>query len=120
MVMKTMNDRNQPLDNSSEYNAMKEKIKAELKNKLKKELKQELLEEIYQELKSEEFNSLVDEVVNNKEHQPSLEQIAKFERKKVKNVKSDFSIHVSIRAILKFASHALKYANKAIDKNIIP
>ncbi len=108
-------------DESEDLESMKRQIKAqmkaELKDKIRRDLKQEVLEEIYQELKSEEFNSLVDEIQVNKQHKPSQKEIEKIESRAVKKVKSDFTIQISIKSILKLASHALKYANKSVPRD---
>jgi len=99
--------------------SLKETIKKKIKEELKQELKQELLDEIYEELLLEE-NEITKEISN---------VIAKKKVNKVKPIaKSDLvkipkelavkkaEINITVKAVLKIASHALKYANKKISK----
>ncbi|MBD3194712.1 MAG: hypothetical protein GF317_06640 [Candidatus Lokiarchaeota archaeon] len=101
-------------------------IKEDLKKKIKEKLKKELLEEIYTELKSEE-NSLTEEVMAtlNKKfpESHSLDEKGGYEENMVKeNAEDTFKglpadCTITVKAILKVASHALKYANKNIPKS---
>jgi len=96
-------------------NALKEIIKRKIKEELKEELKQEILNEIYNELMLEE-QELTKEISNaiiNRHYKESLKKKAKVIE--AKNEKT--STKITVKAILKIASHALKYANKKIPKS---
>jgi proteasome lid subunit RPN8/RPN11 len=82
-------------------------IKSELKSEIKKQLKQEILDEISKELKMEEKASKPSDMVNMewRKEVPSPQQV-------VQKVKEE--TFLSVRAFLKIASHALKYANEKI------
>ncbi|MFX1239228.1 MAG: hypothetical protein ACFE8P_16130 [Promethearchaeota archaeon] len=107
----------------SDENTIKEAIKKRIKNKIKKEL----LEEIYNELKLEE-DDLAEEISsslsknekkNLTESPPSKEIIDEIKTEEVgsKNLKDNKTVTISVKAILKIASHALKYANPKISRN---
>jgi len=104
----------------------KDSIKESLKKKIKEQLKKELLEEIYEELKLEE-DMLTEEIsgmiAKKTSKAPKLKDAKKPAPKpKVKKETSiiDASIEkevfITVKAILKIASHALKYANSKIPK----
>lgn len=83
-----------------------DEIKSELKSEIKKQLKQEILDEISKELKMEEKASKPsDMVVEQHKEVPNTQQV-------VQKVKEE--TFLSVRAFLKIASHALKYANEKI------
>ncbi len=92
--------------------AKRQSIKETLKKKIKDKIKKELLEEIYQELKLEE-DQLMDElsssITEETEH-------AKYTPAPIEQMKGSESITISVKSILKIASHALKYANKHVDQ----
>ncbi len=95
--------------NNNSHNSLKEDIKKRIKEKLK----QELLDEIYEELKLEEkeLSEEMSSILPNKFRQ---------RQKKAKPVvtqKSDDKAKITVNAILKIASHALKYANEKIPRN---
>ncbi len=107
----------------SDEDAIKEAIKKRIKEKIKKEL----LEEIYNELKLEE-DGLADEIsssLSKKAAQTQTEPPAptesineiKTEQVAPKALKDDKTITISVKAILKITSHALKYANPKIPKD---
>lgn len=91
------------MSDEDELRALK-KIKA----KIKEELKKELLEEIYSELKAEEL-----EISGKLKPQTKHKETAV----PVEILKTDETLKISMKAVLKIASHALKYANKNIPKN---
>ncbi|MHA1149457.1 MAG: Mov34/MPN/PAD-1 family protein [Promethearchaeota archaeon] len=102
-------------ERSNIKDALKESIKKKIKEELKAELKQELLDEIYEELKQEE-NQLKEEISSAISMNHKKESIKKkVEAVEVKKKKADTQI--TVKAILKLSSHALKYANKKIPKS---
>jgi proteasome lid subunit RPN8/RPN11 len=108
-------------DNS---NSIKEAIKRNVKDKIKKEL----LEEIYNELKLEE-EELTDEIsdmitqkskdklkiTHNNKKAPIKENKNQITNKLLEEIPKE--IYISVKTILKVASHALKYANSKIPKS---
>lgn len=94
---------------------LKESIKKKIKEELKAELKQELLDEIYQELALEEkqITEEISSAISKGPHKDSIKN--KLQAIEVKKKVADTQI--TVKAILKLASHALKYANKKIPKN---
>ena len=105
--------------NDNEGNSIKEAIKEKLKEKIEKEL----LKEMYDELKLEEEireDSTSDFIkIEPIEHPKSIiEELEPIPMEPVKtSAKSDktkTNIKISIKAILKIASHSLKYANSKI------
>jgi proteasome lid subunit RPN8/RPN11 len=81
-------------------------IKSELKTEIKKQLKQEILDEISKGLKMEEQASKpADMKVEEHKEVPNKQQVV---------VKVKEETFLSVRAFLKIASHALKYANEKI------
>jgi len=100
-----------------------EEYKENLKKKIRNKLKKELIDEIYQELKAEE-NEITDEVsdtihkkmvkesteINESTNKPEKEETLK-SNKELKE-----KIGISVKAILKIASHALKYAHSKIPR----
>jgi len=107
----------------SDEDTIKESIKKRIKDKIKKEL----LEEIYNELKLEE-DDLANEISSSlskkpkqisTESPPSTEVIdeIKAEQATPKDLKDDKTVTISVKAILKIASHALKYANPKISRD---
>ena len=107
----------------SNEDAIKEAIKKRIKEKIKKEL----LEEIYNELKLEEdelaneISSSLSEKQKNKsaELSPSTETISEIKTEQVapKDLEDNKTVTISVKAILKIASHALKYANPKISRD---
>ena len=94
--------------------SLKKKVKEQLKEELKKELKQELLDEIYQELMQEEseFKEEISSTIKSKVHKEKPAQKAEM----IKAPEIGEKIKVSIKAVLKMTTHALKYANKNIPR----
>ena len=102
-------------------------IKETIKKKIKEKLKEDLLDEIYEELKLEE-SELTEEIslmLTNKapniksiEHskKPEIEAVKKKEIEIQVEESIEKELYISVKAILKLASHALKYANKKIPK----
>ncbi|WP_457556574.1 hypothetical protein [Candidatus Harpocratesius sp.] len=103
-----------PEENNREYQKMREKLKAELLKQLKNEIKQELLTEIYQELKEEGTTKEIQRSELKREGKPKdtkqLEIIEQINPPKEK-------IQITVKAFLKIASHAKKYANDKIPKS---
>ena len=106
--------------------------KESLKKKIKDKIKAELLEEIYEELKLEE-NDLADEISAElaKKHKSSSQSKIVHSKKPAGNIikkriasSSQISqdtqikkeVHISVKAVLKIASHALKYASSKIPR----
>ena len=113
---------NNKSESPEDFGDLKQKLKKEMKKKLKDELKaelkKELLEEIYRELKTEE-DGLVDGAkpivpanVSASSHKESVKSAPA-----PKVAKTNFKIDITIRAVLKFSSHALKYAHKGIPRD---
>ena len=93
-----------------EENENRDSIREALKKKIKEKLKKELLEEIYNELKLEE-NDLAEEVSSSlTKEKPQIESI-KAEIKPIEKIKPKKTILITVKAILKIASHSLKYAH---------
>ena len=89
----------------------KDSIKEALKKRIKEQLKKELLEEIYNELKLEE-NDLTEEIFKRK----SIQNHKESEKVPVKNSKNEEDITITVKAILKIASHSLKYAHSKVPR----
>ena len=102
-------------------------IKDVIKRKIKEKIKQELIDEICEELQLEE-DELTEEISSMLTQKSSVKPIIKLtkiptdniiESKKVetqKGVEIEKEIYISVKAVLKIASHALKYANSKIPK----
>jgi len=103
-------------------------IRDVIKRKIKEKIKKELLEEIIEELKleeeelTEEITSILTQKVSNKpiiKH--SKVPTANIEEKKAIETQLEQEIqketYISVKPILKIASHALKYANPDIPKS---
>ena len=102
-------------------------IKDVIKRKIKEKIKQELIDEICEELQLEE-DELTEEISSMLMQKSSAKPIIKLtkiptaniiENKKVKTQKKEDiqkEIYISVKAILKIASHALKYANSKIPR----
>ena len=111
-----------------EETSHKESIKETIKKKIKDIIKKELLEEIYEELKFEE-KELVDEIssmISKKSPEkqtikhststnPTISSIEEESKIAPKDI-IEKEIYISVKPILKIASHALKYANSKIPK----
>ncbi|MFX0186656.1 MAG: hypothetical protein ACFE8A_02850 [Candidatus Hodarchaeota archaeon] len=102
-------------DESSE-----DSIKEDLKKKIKEKLKREILEEIFNELISEE-NDLTEEIatrLKNKTTSPPIESTRDpiTEAISITELEDKETISITVKAILKIASHALKYAHHKIPK----
>ncbi len=97
---------------TADVKEMKAKLKAELVKQLKEEIKRDILAEIYQELKEE---SKIPEMKVKKPAfiKPDPKPI-KVETAKV-TAKSE-KVQITVKAFLKMASHAKKYANSKIPK----
>ncbi|MFW9782851.1 MAG: hypothetical protein ACFFFB_11265 [Candidatus Heimdallarchaeota archaeon] len=103
-------------------------IKDEIKRKIKEKIKKELLDEICEELKLEE-DELTDEIASmlirkspnksiikhSKEPTATIVEQKKVEPQMEQEIQKE--TYISVKAILKIASHALKYANAKIPKN---
>ena len=102
-------------------------IKDEIKRKIKEKIKQELLDEICEELKLEE-DELTEEISSMLTKKSSAKPIIKLtkiptakiiEKENVETQKKEEiqkEIYISVKAILKIASHALKYANSKMPR----
>ncbi|MFX1527999.1 MAG: hypothetical protein ACFFB4_10555 [Promethearchaeota archaeon] len=112
----------------SEKNLNRESIKEEIKGKIKEIIKKELLNEIYEELKLEE-KELVNEISNmmskstlgkqsikHSTTETPIEVITKEAPKVIPVNDLEAEVYISVKAILKVASHALKYANSKIPR----
>ncbi|MFX1326344.1 MAG: hypothetical protein ACFE8N_15445 [Promethearchaeota archaeon] len=102
-------------------------IKDEIKRKIKEKIKKELLDEICEELKLEE-DELTEEIASmltqkspnksiikhSKEPTATIVEQNKVEPQMEQEVQKE--TYISVKAILKIASHALKYANVKIPK----
>lgn len=101
-------------------------IKEKIKQKIKEKIKQELLEEIYTELHLEKElqEELTCELIDtqpldhsNIDFKESLEPIPMEPIKTVsKNDRNKSKIQITVKAILKIASHSLKYAHSKIKR----
>ncbi|MHA1519817.1 MAG: hypothetical protein ACTSRK_06495 [Promethearchaeota archaeon] len=102
---------------TADIKEMKAKLKAELIKQLKEEIKRDILAEIYQELKEE---SKTPEIKGKKHKKsppsgPILEPIP--DSKPTKGTKAESEkVQITVKAFLKMASHAKKYANDKIPK----
>ncbi|MFW9950988.1 MAG: hypothetical protein ACFFKA_12795 [Candidatus Thorarchaeota archaeon] len=101
-------------------------IKEAIKQKIKEKIKKELLEEIYNELKLEEEleEEITFELIDTKplEHSENLkEKLEPIPMIPVKtaanNDKLKAKIFITVKAVLKIASHALKYAHINIPRD---
>ncbi len=111
-----------------EKNSHIDSIKETIKLKIKDIIKKELLEEIFEELKLEE-KELVNEIssmiskktpekqtIKHSTITPTKSQTIKAEEKSTNENNIEREVYISVKAILKMASHALKYANSNIPK----
>lgn len=101
-------------------------IKEAIKQKIKEKIKQELLEEIYTELQLEE--ELQEELTSELIDLPTLthkdnkvkENLEPIPMEPIKTIgstsKEESGIQITVKAILKIASHALKYAHSSIKR----
>jgi len=100
-------------------------IRDAIKQKIKEKIKKELLEEVYTELQLEELQEeLTTEIIEAKpiDHsniiRANLEPIPMEPVKTVaSNDKIEAKVAITIKAILKIASHSLKYANSKISRD---
>ena len=102
-------------------------IKDQIKRKIKEKIKKELLDEICEELKLEE-EELTEEIAlmltSNSSSKPIIKHSKEPTAKIVENKNVETQIeqeiqketYITVKAILKIASHALKYANSKIPK----
>ena len=100
-----------------------EEYKESLKKKIKEKLKKELIQEIYQELKAEEkeISNEVSGTIHKKMAKDSTEikePISQPEKEETlkSNKELKEKIYISVKAILKIASHSLKYAHSKIPR----
>ncbi|NVM46828.1 MAG: hypothetical protein HWN79_18125 [Candidatus Lokiarchaeota archaeon] len=98
-------------------------IRDAIKQKIKEKIKKELLEEVYTELQLEELQEeITDEIlgVKNIDHSEGKIRLDPIPMEPVitvaKSDRSDAKIKITVKAILKIASHSLKYANTNIRK----
>lgn len=110
-----------------EKNSHIDSIKETIKLKIKDIIKKELLEEIFEELKLEEkelvneISSMISKKTPEKKtikHSTTTtkSQTIKTEKKMMSEDKIEREVYISVKTILKVASHALKYANSKIPK----
>jgi proteasome lid subunit RPN8/RPN11 len=108
-------------------NSDEDTIKEAIKKRIKEKIKKELLEEIYNELKLEE-DELAEEIsssLSKNVNQPPTESLIskdlideiETEQIEANGLKENKTVTISVKAILKIASHALKYANPKISKD---
>ncbi|MFX1591268.1 MAG: hypothetical protein ACFFB6_10160 [Promethearchaeota archaeon] len=102
-------------------------IKDVIKRKIKAKIKQELIDEIYEELQLEE-DELTEEISSMLTKKSSAKPIIKLTKIPTTNIvekreaeifkeeEIEKEIYISVKAILKIASHALKYANSKIPR----
>jgi len=113
----------EPRMNSDEKNS--DSLRDVIKQKIKEKIKKELLEEVYTELQLEELQEeLTTEIIKAKPIDHSKEFKAKLEpipMEPVKTVASNHKIEakiaITIKAILKIASHSLKYAHLKMPRD---
>ncbi|MFX1523165.1 MAG: hypothetical protein ACFFCC_06660 [Promethearchaeota archaeon] len=110
-------------NNDTDSNSIKDVIKMKIKEKIKKEL----LDEICEELKMEE-DDLTEEITSMLVNKSPPKPIIKHSKEPSANIVDNRSVetkiedqiqkeaYITIKAILKIASHALKYANSKIPK----
>lgn len=100
-------------------------IREAIKHKIKEKIKNELLEEIYTELKLEE--ELIDEITSEFTQKKPSEYTEKISIKHentskepeiadIKQNETKTNLTITVKAILKIASHALKYAHSKIPR----
>ena len=111
-----------------EKNSHIDSIKETIKLKIKDIIKKELLEEIFEELKLEEkelvneISSMISkktpekQIIKHSATTPVKSQTIKVEEKNTDEEKIEREVYISVKTILKVASHALKYANSKIPK----
>jgi proteasome lid subunit RPN8/RPN11 len=104
--------------NTADLDELKAKIKKELYQQLKAEVKKELLQEIYQDLRKEEELTVDLEKVSEKiEQDNEVHSDEKPDSKPIKTPKTKEQIEITVKAFLKIATHAKKYANKKIPRD---
>ena len=99
-------------------------IRDAIKQKIKEKIKKELLEEVYTELQLEELQEeITDEILEAKNIDHSEDIKANLNPIPMEPVitvaksdKNEANIKITVKAILKIASHSLKYANSNIRK----
>jgi len=104
---------------NNEKNSYKETLKNNLKKEIKESLKSEIIEEIVSELKAEEGllkKELVDLLNKKISSKNKIEELNKEEKAEFKLNDKEVECFISVKAILKISSHALKYANEDIPK----
>ena len=95
-----------------------ESIKEDMKQRIKDKLKKEILEEIYVELKSEE-ESLTEDIVSRLSEEQLLSPIESEQitnKTQIKKLDDKGTISISTKAILKIATHSLRFANPSLPK----
>ncbi len=113
----------EPRMNIDEKNS--DSIRDAIKQKIKEKIKKELLEEVYTELQLEELQEELtteiikaNPIVHSKEFKAKLEPIPMEPVKTVaSNDRIEAEITITTKAILKIASHSLKYANSKIPRD---
>ena len=93
-----------------------EAIKEDMKQRIKDKLKNEILEEIYTELKSEEENLTEDIVTRLSEEQllSPIESEPITKNAHINKLADKGRISISTKAILKIATHSLRFANPSL------
>jgi proteasome lid subunit RPN8/RPN11 len=113
----------EPRMNTDEKNS--DSIRDAIKQRIKEKIKKELLEEVYTELQLEELQEEItteiikaNPIVHSKEFKAKLEPIPVEPVKTVaSNDRIKAKIAITTKAILKIASHSLKYANSKIPRD---
>ncbi len=93
-------------------------IKDDMKQQIKEKLKKEILNEVYTELKSEK-ESLTDAVVSRLSEENLLTPVESTqitEPNQKEDLLDKVTISISTKAILKIATHSLKFANRSLPK----
>ena len=110
-------------EKSSTNNSIKDEIKRKIKEKIKKELLDEICEELKleEEELTEEIASMLTKKSPNKpiikhSKEPTATIIEKPAVDTVLDQEINKEVYISVKAILKIASHALKYANSKIPR----
>ncbi|MHA1674845.1 MAG: hypothetical protein ACTSYI_14615 [Promethearchaeota archaeon] len=98
---------------STDIKEMKAKLKAELVKQLKEEIKKDILAEIYQELKEESKTP----ELKVKKPAPTKPNPKPIKVASPKATAESEKVQITVKAFLKMASHAKKYANDKIPKD---
>ena len=105
------------MEDKEKREELKKIMRKKIDEEIRSELRQELLDEIYSDLLREEQNIEKNGAIIKKSSQKPVNKI--LEKKVINSEEEQTSqeeVFISVKAILKVASHALKYANKKIPK----